>query len=90
MRNRTYILVSKEADQIKFLNGFPFQVHKFRLEDDLIKLITKILSNYDFTLPDDLKILTLDEFIKDFNEDNVERIINQKLHYIAHISVEIL
>lgn len=90
MRNRIYIVASKEADQIKFLNGFPFQVYTLRLEEDLIKLITKILSNYDFTLPDDLKILTLDEFIKDFNEDEIQREINQKLHYIAHISVEIL
>jgi hypothetical protein len=90
MRNRTYIVASKEADQIKFLNGFPFQVYRLRLEEDLIKLISKSLANYDFSVPDDLKILTLDEFIKDFNEDEIERKINQKLHFIAHILVELL
>lgn len=90
MRKETYIISSIEKECIKFLNGFEYQINSIDIETELIKLISKTLINYDFSVPDDIKLFTLNEFIKDFNEDEFERELNQKIHYIAQISVKIL
>lgn len=90
MKKETYIVASIEKECIKFLNGFEYQINSIDIEGKLIQLISKTLINYNFHLPDDISLFTLNEFIKDFNEDELERQVNPKLHYIAQISVEIL
>lgn len=87
----TYIISSNNIDLIKFINGNEFELKVFdnaNIKYELFNMVKNFLIKYDFEIPDNLSVITIDDFINFYNGNSMHH--RSYLNNIGYINFNLI